>query len=177
MHDLTFVWTHTFWEEHLKHYTKVWALANERLRDHHLAQDVAQETFLRLWKKLKHGEAILNLRAWLLRVAHNLAEDYAKNLSRRRITSLPQDMAEINSLLPSPDESVYSREMEAAIRAELAALPANQRDIVILRLYHNRTFDEISRAKGTSTTKIWRDYRRALRQLRERLHHLHLSAC
>ena len=67
-----------------RHGREVWALAYARWMDADLALDIAQEAFLRLWKHWEAGEADLqNPRAWLLRVARNLAEDYAKSSFRR----------------------------------------------------------------------------------------------
>ena len=57
-----------------------------------VAMGIAQETFLRLWKQWENGETIVNPRAWLLRVARNLAEDHAKSAFRRNGTQPPQTM-------------------------------------------------------------------------------------
>src|SRR5437899_2459979 len=69
---------------------EVWAVAYARSPDAELALDVAQEAFLRLWRQWEAGEAIENPRAWLLRVARNLAEDYAKSAFRKNGTQPPQ---------------------------------------------------------------------------------------
>src|SRR5437016_1472585 len=65
---------------------EVWALAYARWMNADTALDITQEAFLRLWKQWETGEKILNPRAWLLRVARNLAEDYAKSAFRRNGT-------------------------------------------------------------------------------------------
>jgi RNA polymerase sigma-70 factor (ECF subfamily) len=68
---------------------EVWALAYGRWTDADLAMDITQEAFLRLWRQFEDGEDIQNPRAWLLRVARNLAEDHAKSAFRRNGTQLP----------------------------------------------------------------------------------------
>src|SRR5207248_8786960 len=75
-----------------RHSREVWALAYARWMNADTALDITQETFLRLWKQWETGEAIVNPRAWLLRVARNLAEDYAKSAFRRNGTNPPQTM-------------------------------------------------------------------------------------
>ena len=80
-----------------RHSREVWALAYARWMNADTAMDIAQEAFLRLWKKLEEGEVILNARAWLLRVARNLAEDYAKSAFRRNGTHPPQTMNGVQS--------------------------------------------------------------------------------
>src|SRR4051812_44698843 len=69
-----------------RHSREVWALAYARWMNADTALDITQEAFLRLWKKREEGEVILNPRAWLLRVARNLAEDHAKSAFRRNGT-------------------------------------------------------------------------------------------
>src|SRR6202167_1410189 len=71
---------------------EVWALSYARWAAADTALDITQEAFLRRWKEWERGEKILNPRAWLLRVARNLAEDYAKSAFRRNGTHPPQTM-------------------------------------------------------------------------------------
>src|SRR5947209_20270364 len=75
-----------------RHSREVWALAYARWLNADVALDIMQESFLRLWKQWQGGSEILNPRAWLLRVARNLAEDYAKSSFRRNGTHPPQTM-------------------------------------------------------------------------------------
>src|SRR5579885_2237385 len=80
-----------------QHSREVWALAYGRWMDADLAMDVTQEAFLRLWRQFEAGEAIQNPRAWLLRVARNLAEDHAKSAFRRNGTQPPEQMNGVGS--------------------------------------------------------------------------------
>src|SRR4051812_12801425 len=86
-----------------RHGREVWAMAYARWMDADLALDIAQEAFLRLWKHWEAGEDdIQNPRAWLLKVARNLAEDYAKSSFRRNGTSPPQLMNGVQAHEPAP---------------------------------------------------------------------------
>src|SRR5438876_4734863 len=90
-----------------RHSREVWALAYARWMDADLALDIAQEAFLRLWKHWEAGEEkIENPRAWLLRVARNLAEDYAKSAFRRNGTCPPQLMNGVQAHQQLPLESM-----------------------------------------------------------------------
>src|SRR5262245_66091832 len=81
-----------------RHSREVWAMAYARWMDADLALDIAQEAFLRLWKQWESGEEdIQNPRAWLLRVARNLAEDYAKSSFRRNGTTPPHLMTGVQA--------------------------------------------------------------------------------
>ena len=76
---------------HERHSREVWALVYAHWLNADLALDIMQEAFLRLWKQWQAGEDIVNPRAWLLRVARNLAEDHAKSTSSQRHTSAGDD--------------------------------------------------------------------------------------
>src|SRR6516162_11134783 len=93
-----------------RHSREVWALAYARWMNADTAMDITQEAFLRLWKQWEAGEPITNPRAWLLRVARNLAEDHAKSAFRRNGTSPPQTMNEVRAEAPLPIERLEREE-------------------------------------------------------------------
>src|SRR3954470_16449555 len=103
------------------HSREVWALAYARWMDSDLAMDVTQEAFLRLWKQWEAAptEEIQNPRAWLLRVARNLAEDYAKSAFRRNGTQPPELLNGVRSSHPARAELLEREETFAQIRAVL----------------------------------------------------------
>src|SRR5438445_12517901 len=121
-------------EEFYQRYSReVWALAYARWLRADVALDIMQETFLRLWKQWQGGEEILNPRAWLLRVARNLAEDHAKSAFRRNGTHPPQTMNGVQADEPLPVEVLEREETFAHIRNELEQLPKSDREILTLR--------------------------------------------
>ena len=97
------------------------------------AMDIMQEAFLRLWKKLDEGESILNPRAWLLRVARNLAEDHAKSAFRRNGTHPPQTMNGVRAKDPLPLECLEREETFGQLRDVLETLSEADRQILTLR--------------------------------------------
>src|SRR6058998_4102565 len=104
-----------FEEIYERHSREVWALVYARWLNADVALDIAQETFLRLWKQWEEGERILNPRAWLLRVARNLAEDHAKSAFRRNGTHPPQTMNGVQAHDPLPLESLEREETFAQL--------------------------------------------------------------
>src|SRR5256885_7870521 len=112
---------------------EVWALAYARWMNADTAMDIAQEAFLRLWKQLETGEKILNVRAWLLRVARNLAEDHAKSAFRRNGTHPPATMNGVQSRDSSPLERLENQETFACVRGLLGELSEADREILTLR--------------------------------------------
>src|SRR5436309_5499824 len=108
-----------------RHSREVWALAYARWMNADTALDITQEAFLRLWKQWDEGEAILNPRAWLLRVARNLAEDHAKSAFRRNGTHPPQTMNGVQAHEPLPLESLEREETFAQLRKGMEQLPSD----------------------------------------------------
>src|SRR5208283_356913 len=98
-----------------RHSREVWALIYARWMNADTAMDITQETFLRLWKQWEAREEIANPRAWLLRVARNLAEDHAKSAFRRNGTSPPQAMNDVRADVPLPIEMLEREETFAQI--------------------------------------------------------------
>lgn len=115
------------------HSRVVWALAYARWMDSDLAMDITQEAFLRLWKQWEAGEDIQNPRAWLLRVARNLVEDYAKSAFRRNGTQPPELLNGVRSSQPLPSEMLEKEELFTQLRAVLDELSPADRDILTLR--------------------------------------------
>src|SRR6266567_4690021 len=112
---------------------EVWALAYARWMNADTALDITQESFLRLWKQWETGEKILNPRAWLIRVARNLAEDHAKSAFRRNGTHPPQTMNGVRSHDPLPLDYLEREETFAHLRGVLETLATADREILTLR--------------------------------------------
>lgn len=93
------------------------------------AEDLAQETFLRVWRKAGSFEpGRVKVSTWLHTIAHNLAID---SFRKRRETLLEQ-LPEAADELADPARQFASRETSALLEAALAALPENQRAAVLL---------------------------------------------
>ncbi|HJZ91509.1 MAG TPA: sigma-70 family RNA polymerase sigma factor [Gemmataceae bacterium] len=153
-----------------RHNRELWALAYARWMDADLALDIAQEAFMRLWKHWEAGEEdIQNPRAWLLRVARNLAEDYAKSSFRRNGTTPPQLMNGVKSRDLMPLDSMEKAEAFAKIRATLEDLPQGDRDILTLRYALEYDATKIADLLGINATAVHMRLSRARQRLADRL--------
>jgi RNA polymerase sigma-70 factor (ECF subfamily) len=127
-----------------------------------LAEDVAQETFIRVWEKLATFRPEGNFRGWLYRIASNLTIDV---LRRKRPTA---DIQEVPVAAPEPDpEAAFvQRERDRAVRAALLRLPVHSRTILVLREYENLSYQEIADVLdiplGTVKSRLY-DARRRLK--------------
>jgi RNA polymerase sigma-70 factor (ECF subfamily) len=125
------------------------------------AEDVVQEVFLKLVRR--RGGPIWEPKAYLLTAARHEA---CSSLRRRR-REAPTDDIEVGLAgLPVPFDS---RNHAVEVREALAALPVEQREVVVLKVYEQRTFEEIGQMLKTSINTVASRYRYALKKLRQAL--------
>jgi RNA polymerase sigma-70 factor (ECF subfamily) len=151
------------------HSREVWALVYARWLNADVAQDIMQETFLRLWKQRQGDGAIVNPRAWLLRVARNLAEDHAKSAFRRNGTQPPQTMNGVQARDLLPLERMTREETFGQLRDELDKLPPADREILTLRYALDYNATEIAELLEINSTAVHMRLSRARQRLAERL--------
>src|SRR5262245_33121458 len=152
-----------------RHSREVWALAYARWMNADTAMDITQETFLRLWKQWEAGEEILNPRAWLLRVARNLAEDYAKSAFRRNGTHPPQTMNGVRSTEPLPLETLEREETFGRLRVVMEELSRSDRELLTLRYALDYDTNQIADVLAINPTAVHMRLSRARQRLAERL--------
>lgn len=158
-----------FEELYQRHNREVWALAYARWLKADIALDIMQEAFLRLWKQGLEGGEILNPRAWLLRVARNLAEDYAKSAFRRNGTQAPQTMNGVSSRAILPLEQMEIDETFGQLREEMEKLPQADREVLTLRYALDYNATEIAEFLNINPTAVHMRLSRARQRLAERL--------
>jgi RNA polymerase sigma-70 factor (ECF subfamily) len=129
------------------------------------APEVTQEVFLRLFQTMLKGEDISNARAWLFRVAHNLA---IKVRSRERaFRSVDTDWQRFGaSSAHSQERVVLDRERMQRVQAALAELSAQQKNCLYLRSEGLR-YREIAAVMGISSSTVNEFLRRAISKLAE----------
>jgi RNA polymerase sigma-70 factor, ECF subfamily len=127
--------------------------------------EVTQEVFLRLFQTMLKGEDISNARAWLFRVAHNLA---IRVRSRERaVRSVDTDWQRFGG--PSADSQervILDRERMQRVHAALAELSAQQKNCLYLRSEGLR-YREIAAVMGISSSSVNEFLRRAISKLSE----------
>lgn len=152
-----------------QHSREVWALVYARWLNADTALDIMQETFLRLWKQWEQGETINNPRAWLLRVARNLAEDHAKSAFHRNGTSPPQLMNGVRGRELLPQERLEREEAFAEVRQQLAELSTADREILTLRYTLDYDSNRIAELLSINPTAVHMRLSRARQRVAERL--------
>lgn len=151
----------------LRHTDRVFAVSRRMLGERAAAEDVTQETFLRLWKNAARWRAQgARLETWLYRVAMNLCLDRL----RKRKREAPEAAA---PELPDPalraDEEIVARERRAVVEAAIAALPERQRMAIILCHYQELSNIEAAHILGVSVEAVESLLSRGRRALRAAL--------
>ena len=152
---------------------EVWAAVYARCLDADLAMDVTQESFLRLWRHQEArgnaGDGIVNARAWLFRVARNLAEDAAKSAFRRNGTQPDEVMTGVRSAGRSPLDAMARDELFAQVRGVLNELGPQDRELLTLRYALDYDSPRIAEALGVNVSAVHMRLSRARQRLAERL--------
>jgi RNA polymerase sigma-70 factor, ECF subfamily len=152
-----------------RHSREVWALVYARSLRADLALDITQEAFLRLWNQWEAGETIDNPRAWLVRVARNLAEDEAKSAFRRNGTHPPEMMNGVRSASVPPLDKLVLTETFALVRKELGLLPETDRELLTYRYALDYEVPKIAELLEINVEAVHMRLSRARQRLAERL--------
>lgn len=151
------------------HSREVWALVYARWLNADVALDIMQESFLRLWKQWQDGSDIVNPRAWLIRVARNLAEDYAKSSFRRNGTQAPPAMNGVPARAFLPIDKMTQDETFGQLREEMQQLADPDREILTLRYALDYNATEIAEMLEINSTAVHMRLSRARQRLADRL--------
>lgn len=141
------------------------------VRDGSVAEDLVQETFLRVWNRAQtfDGERAA-LGPWLLAIARNRAIDHVRSASARmERNAFELDAQEHPSLFVDMERDVFNNDHAQLIRKALAKLSENQRQVIHLAYYEGLSQSEMAERMGQplGTVKTW--VRAALKLLREEI--------
>ena len=107
-----------------------------------IAEDAAQETFIRAWQKLPSYRPQTPLRNWLYRIAFNAGMDMLRK--NRRIVPDDIDEMQLTDGQPSPETLVSQSERTVLVQKAILSLPDASRAVLILREYEGLSYQEIS---------------------------------
>jgi RNA polymerase sigma-70 factor (ECF subfamily) len=111
--------------------------------DRDLAAELTQEAFVRAYDRLAQFEGASSFYTWLYRLARNRAFDL---LARKRPTAVADEHLERAAETPSPADAVAGAELRDRVRAALAQLPAETRELLLMREFQGMDYDAIAAA-------------------------------
>jgi RNA polymerase sigma-70 factor, ECF subfamily len=148
------------------HAARLTFFAARLLKDQAEAEDVVQETFVRLWQRANEYDERFRVTTWLHRIAHHLAVDRLRKRGRN-------DALDEDDELPAPDSSPPSlyahKERAEAVRAALGALPERQAAALTLVHIQGFTGGEAAEVLGVGPEALESLLSRGKRRLRELL--------
>jgi len=154
---------------------RIYRLAFRLTRDAQQAEDVAQETFLKAFRRLQSFRFSSSFFTWLYRIALNNASDALSR--RRREPALVLDDPDRTHVPRAPEEAsdpgreAMRAELGEVTRRVLVALPAKYREILVLREYEDLTYEEMAEvlgcALGTVESRLFRARARFRAKLEE----------
>lgn len=158
----------------------VFSIVYRMVRDRELAEDLAQEAFVRAFDNLDRYDRTYRFSSWLFKIAYNLTVDH---LRRREVPTVSMQGApdavsterqeatavSLESDEEAPDERLVSKELAGELERAIGALREEYRTAILLRHVEGRSYEEIAEIMaiplGTVKTYIFR----ARRELREAL--------
>lgn len=156
-----------------RHKNKVFAYINLYIRDQALAEDIFQDTFLKVVQSIKTGRYSDNGKflSWVMRIAHNLIIDSFRRVKQQNTVSNDSYEADLFNSAKFSDTNIedeyIKKQIKKDIRAMIGSLPDDQREVVILRHYSDMSFKEIADITGVSINTALGRMRYALINMRK----------
>ena len=147
-----------------------YALILRVVRDAAIAEDLVQETFLRVWNRVQGFDAQRGaVGPWLLAVARNRAIDYLRSSAGRAHSPLDLERTEHPALYGDLEREILASDSARRIKAAMAKLSPPHREVIELAYFEGLSQTEMAERMGQplGTVKTW--VRTALRQLRDDL--------
>ena len=154
--------------------TKIFTTILLIVKDHYIAEDLLQDTFIKALKTIKKGKYNEQGKflPWIVRIAHNLAIDYFRK-ERRYPTVVLEEGTNLLNTLNFAEDSIESaqikKETYSKLRILIQKLPEKQREVLIMRHYAEMSFQEIANATNVSVNTALGRMRYALINLRKQM--------
>jgi RNA polymerase sigma-70 factor (ECF subfamily) len=154
---------------------RVLRLLSRYCRDPIECEDLAQEVFLKVFRKLHTFQGESQFFTWLYRIAVNAATDHISKASTRRLKLVDDDdvLDDSRGRDDSPLAPLLSAELATAVRAIVDALPEKFRTALVLREYEDLSYTEIAEVLGVQMGTVESRLFRARQRVKEALERLH----
>ncbi|WP_310380281.1 sigma-70 family RNA polymerase sigma factor [Flavobacterium sp.] len=155
-----------------RHQSKIFGFIYSKLTDRDISNDIFQDTFIKVIKTLKsnsYNEEGKFL-PWVMRIAHNLIIDhYRKNkkMPMFRETEEFSIFSIMSDNSPTIENKIIQNQVETDLRKLIEELPADQKEVLIMRMYQDMSFKEISESTGVSINTALGRMRYALMNMRK----------
>jgi len=155
-----------------KHKNKIYAFILSKIRNKDLAEDIFQETFIKVINSLQKGKYNEEGKflPWVMRIANNLVIDYFRKAKKMR-TIAPTNDFDIFDILQDGERNIEDNlvndQVHKDLRKLIEYLPEDQKEVLKMRYYAELSFKEISESTGVSINTALGRMRYALINLRK----------
>jgi RNA polymerase sigma-70 factor (ECF subfamily) len=155
-----------------RHKDRIFMYIYHTVKNEDLANDLFQDTFVKAITTIKQGRYVENghFAAWVTRIAHNLIIDYYRQVRSENLQSTDDTDANILNRKELSDitieDTMVNNQIQSDVRRLIRSLPANQREVLVLRYYKNLSFKEIADITGVSINTALGRMRYAVLNLR-----------
>jgi RNA polymerase sigma-70 factor, ECF subfamily len=136
-----------------------------------LAEELAQETFVRAYKGIPSLKDDTKLSTWLFGIAKNVArESLRSRIKENNKVDMENDsVMELSDKELLPDGRLLGKELNRVIHEALSTLDEDRREVFTLKVFHQRSYEEIAEITGFSIPKLKTDLHRARAEMRRRI--------
>ncbi|MBN1444342.1 MAG: RNA polymerase sigma factor [Planctomycetes bacterium] len=158
----------------LRHQDSLVRFVSGFLQDRVAAQDIVQETFLRVARSPGKLAGVESPHNWLLRVARNLSVDHVRRTlrGRRKMREYAERRAWQTAAAEPDDREVERDEARERVRAEIQRLAPRLKELMLLKVQEGKTYREIAEITGLTITNVGYLLHQAMRTMARRLNGL-----
>ena len=135
--------------------------------DHDEADEIAQETFVKVYEALDSFRGDAKFYTWAYRIMMNAVIYKSRRKKIRKDVELDDVAETLESDVPLPDEAMQRKEMTALIEEAIETLPPKQREVFLFRFYDEMPYEEIATILGTSVGGLKANYFHAVKKITE----------
>jgi len=155
-----------------RHKQRIYSFIYSKVYDKDVAEDIFQDTFIKVIRTLKRGKYNEEGKflPWVMRIAHNLVIDHFRKNTRMPKFSNTGDFNIFSVLSDSTldaERSIIKDQVESDIRKVIEELPEDQKEVLMMRMYKEMSFKEISDKTGVSINTALGRMRYALINMRK----------
>ena len=133
---------------------------------HDDADDLTQNTFIKVWKSLERFEGQSSFSTWIYRIAVNECLNFLASEKRRQAESLIHENGEVRAIVGS-ESGIAGDEIQRKLEEAVMRLPDKQRLVFNMKYYDDMKYEEISEVLGTSVGALKASYHLAVKKIED----------
>ncbi len=138
------------------------------VKDVHIAEDLFQEVFIKVYRMLETFRGESSIKTWILRIAANTCKDYLKSAYSRKVVPM-MEFAEEAITSEDDYEEVENEDTTQAVKNAVMQLPENHREVVMMVYYQEMSLDEAATVLEVPVGTVKSRLARAREKLKEKL--------